>query len=192
MVVPAPFLLRWAHFEILRAGCPSCGGRSLEFLKGEMGPPELSAEISDTSGEIPILPIRWEDISYRCKKCQRNFTYRFLSPRAPQQTYEELARAHLRDLIAFFAGEMAESEIIPNYVEFGYWLGALFKAAAFEEKAKNIPLTKWLLEEIQHLAAELSHKFNKSALQASNFSILKQAKLLVFTTNEVLPRIFTQ
>lgn len=192
LVMPAPFLLGWAHFEILRAGCPYCGGRAFEFIRGGMGPVDFPTEMSRTSNKIPPIIIHWEDICHHCKKCHRNFTYRFLSPQTPQQTYEEIARAFIQDLVAFFAGEMAENEIIPNYAKFRGWLEALFKSATREEKAKNIPLTRWILEEIQHLAEDLPQKLIKSASQKPDLTLFKQFKLIIFAINDVLPHISAQ
>ena len=178
LVIPAPVLLRLAHFEIFKAGCPHCGGRELEFSRGEMGFPDFSIRTPEPVKRVALFPIGWEDIYYWCSGCKREFGYRFLSPKTPKVSYQEIVRGHIRDLIAFFA----ENEAISENGRFEAWMETLLLAVAAEEGEKGIPILKWGTEELQRLSKG-----------PSNGSVaLKESKLANFALKKILPSVLSQ
>ena len=174
--IPAPSMLRWAHLKILKDGCLYCGSQALEFIKGEMGPLYPKTTIA-----------KWEDIIYQCKECQTLFTYRFLSPKVPKMTYERMARSHIRELVSFFAKNMTDEDNTENYLEFGSWLSASLNAAILESKLKNIPLAKWLLDEIISMSTQLNKNIRKVPSDEAKSRYAKQPKLLMFAMMQILP-----
>ena len=181
IIVPAPVLLTWAHFKVWREGCPLCGDRPMTFLGSQIGPGRHT-EGKMPSGE-PFLFLEWEDIRFECPTCNSRVRFRFKSPSEPTQSYEEVVRSFVTELVNYFAVEHPQDENIPDYLTFQLWFLNLLRAGLTEDNLKGVPVPRWILNELERLAQTTS-------IFDENPAKVRKSKLIFFAVHKVFPEAF--
>lgn len=181
VLLPAPSLLHWAQFEIFKEGCPFCGERTIYVQRRQTGPVQFSEAMGNSSGESEFPRLSWEDFHCRCEECEKSFILRYLSPASPSGNYRKILVDHLRDMIDLFAGEMAENELIPNYVAFRPWFEGLVKTLFIESQVKGPELMEAFLDGMKDLQREIGHTREPTLFD------FKRAKLFTFAVFEASP-----